>query len=83
MQLPNFITYKEIMIVYNVSRAAAMRKLTNIRAALGKERFQSVLIVEYCKAENIERSLFENELREKTQQLYQPKQSVQLAFNLG
>ncbi len=41
---------------------AAQHKLTVIRSVLGKSKFQSIHITEFCTAENINRSLFEAEL---------------------
>jgi len=63
MQLSKVVTYREIMTVYGMNKTQAQHKLGIIRSVLGKKGINSVLIAEFCKAENVEQSIFEDELR--------------------
>ncbi|MEO5892260.1 MAG: hypothetical protein ABIQ31_18580 [Ferruginibacter sp.] len=74
MDLPKFVTYKELMLVYGFPSKQAQNKLSTIRAVLGKKRFNNILIVEFCQAENIEPALFEKELQKEIEKLYKIKE---------
>lgn len=73
MQLPKFITYKEIMLVYGLSTSAASHKLSFIRNVLNKKRYQNILIVEFCQAENLEVNLFLSELKKEMEKIHEKK----------
>jgi hypothetical protein len=68
---PKIITYKEIMVVYGFNAKRAQEKLWVIRGILGKKQFQAVLIAEFCKAENVDRDIFESELKKAYTEFYQ------------
>jgi hypothetical protein len=70
MNLPKFITYKEVMLVYQLSCTQAQHKLSTIRAVLSKKRANNILIAEFCQAENVDRQIFENELQSELEKLY-------------
>lgn len=67
MQLQKVVTYRELMMVYGINATQAQHKLTTIRAILGKKAINKLLIAEFCKAENVEQSIFEDELRKEIQ----------------
>ena len=62
ISLPKTVSYKELMIVYGLTKRQALHKMMVIRAALGKSRAQNVLVAEFCKAENVEQAIYTNEL---------------------
>jgi hypothetical protein len=74
MTLPKFITYKELMLVYGLGATAAQHKIGIIRSVLGKKRFQMILIPEFCKAENIEPTLFVDALKTEMEKIYKKSQ---------
>lgn len=47
------ISYKEIMIFWGITEDAARKRLNLIRSSLGKNRFQRLSKIQYCKAEDI------------------------------
>lgn len=65
------------MLVYGLDVAAAQRKISNIRAVLGKQRRQAILIPEFCNVENVDRKIFEAELQTELNKLYnKPRTTV-------
>lgn len=70
MTLPKVITHKEISIVYGLSIFQAQHKLATIRAILRKKRFQNLLIAEFCQAENVDQSIFENQLKKEFEKIH-------------
>lgn len=61
------------MIVFGLDKGQAEKKLSTIRAILGKKRHQLLLIAELCQAENIDRKIFEDELQRGYTALQNPK----------
>lgn len=59
LNLPTIISFHEIMIIYNCTKGAAQRKLSTIRAMLGKKSSQKLSIIAFCKAEGLELDEFD------------------------
>ena len=49
----NRITHKELRIIFGLSEKGARRRLTAIRASLGKKTNHVLTVVDFCKAEDI------------------------------
>lgn len=53
-----FVTYKEVMIVWNISERSAALRLNTIRTSLNKQKFHRLTVDQYCLAEDITRQEF-------------------------
>lgn len=58
------ITYKEIMIFWNVSERAAALRLNTIRKMLNKTRFHRVTVDQFCQVEDITVQEFRTRINE-------------------
>ena len=72
MQLPKVVTYKEVMIVYGFEKGRAEKKIWHIRGILGKKQSQSILIDEFCEAENVKKDFFISGLQEFYSKMLRP-----------
>lgn len=79
--LPKVITYKEIMMVYGFDVSRAQKKLWVIRGVLGKQQRQSILVAEFCQAENVAKEIFIEELKEAYRKLYKIPQNQLTLFS--